>query len=585
MYELFLRALDGDRPGAERLVSPLEKTDYAELVPLFRDLLDVLVLAQGEDFFFGGLSGTQLARFGGEYARMAQHLSRVAGEKNAADAKIGGMRIFKLPLFQAMAETPPIKGLAAGEPLGALAMLGQPAKMADAFAAVARAIPDGTLLLLHGLFLQQAGRLPEAEAAFRRALESPSWANHRRAAWFHLVLAQWQLASSPKTPAQERAAWKEKALANLRDLAFVAKQPLPPGPTTALVNVASGCGDPALGLALTEAALRQNPKDLPLLGGKLLLEVELPALDRAETTARAITALLPTRAAQAPSGFDDLLNLARAYHKAGRRSDALRWCDQVRQQLTQAGADDADLLNAWSRLGVVYWQMKQLDQSIPIFERIHAARQKSLGDRHPTTLLARANLGVNYRDAGRLKDAIALLEKVDRAGRADGSLRWVRGELLTAYVAARMAPEGTKLAKELLAEARKEHVSDRAALAGALVQGGYALVQLQAWDEAEPALREALSLREKSEPEAWTTFNSRSLLGEALAGQKKYTEARPLLVQGFDGLKARAAQIPEPLRALRLGEAADRLVRLCEAQGMPEEAAKWRKEAEAVRKP
>jgi len=161
----------------------------------------------------------------------------------------------------------------------------------------------------------------------------------------------------------------------------------------------------------------------------------------------------------------------------------------------------------------------------------------------------------------------------------------VRGELLTAYAAARMAPEGTKLAKEILAEARKEHASDHAALAVALALSGYALVQFQAWSDAEPVLREALSLREKLEPDAWTTFNTRSLLGEALAGQKKYADARPLLVQGFDGLKARAAQIPDPFRVLRLGDAADRLVRLCEAQGMKEEAAKWRKEAEAVRKP
>jgi hypothetical protein len=122
-------------------------------------------------------------------------------------------------------------------------------------------------------------------------------------------------------------------------------------------------------------------------------------------------------------------------------------------------------------------------------------------------------------------------------------------------------------------------------LAGALAQVGAALVQLQAWDEAESVLREALSLRERLEPDAWTTFNAQSLLGEAVAGQQKYADARPLLVHGFDGLKARAARIPAPLRALRLGEAADRLARLCEAQGEKEEAAKWRQEAETIRKP
>jgi tetratricopeptide (TPR) repeat protein len=584
MSEFLLRAIDGDRAGAERLVSQIEKTDYAQLTPLFRGLLDLLVLAQGEDFFFGGVSASRLARFMPEYARMAQHFSRMAGEKNAADAKLGGMRFFQLPMFQALAETPQIKGLTTGGPLGALAMFRQPAKMADVFGAVARAIPDGTFFLLHGVFLHQAGRLREAEAAFRHAVENSSWANHGRAARYHLVLAQWQLAGSPETSPKERAAWKEKALANLRDLAFSGRQPLPPAPTAALVNVASGCGEHVLGLALTEAALRKNPDDLLLLGWKLNLELELPALDRAETTARAVAALLQAGARQGSNDFEALLNLARAFHKAGRVSEALRWCDLVRERLKRAGADP-DLIDAWNGLGVVYWQMKQLDQSIPIFERVHAARRKSLGERHPKTLQARANLGVNYRDAGRLKEAIPLLEQVDREGRAEPSLRWVRRQLLTAYVAARKAPEGTKLVKEILAEARKEYAAGSAELAGALAQNGYSLTQLEAWDEAEPVLREALRIREKIEPGAWTTSNVRSLLGEALAGQRKYADAGPLLVQGFDGLKARVAQIPEPFRALRLGEAADRLVRLCEVQGKKEEAAKWRKEGEAVRKP
>jgi tetratricopeptide (TPR) repeat protein len=585
LHELLLRALDGNRAGAERIVSQMEKTDYAELVPLFRGLIDIIVLAQDDAFFFGSFPMPRFARFMGEYARMAQHVSRQAGEKNAADAKLSGMRIFQLPMFQALAETPQIKGLTTGGIFGVLAMLKQPAKMADIFAAVSRAIPDGTFLLLHGIFLHQAGRLPEAEAVFRRALENPSWANHRRAARFHLVQAQWQLANSPKATAQEQAAWKEKALANVRDLAFSAKKPLPPMPTVLLVMVATGCGDPALGLALTEAALRKEPKDLILLRWKLRVELELPALDRAEATGQAITVLLQTSAKQRDAGFGALLDLARAYHKAGRQSDALRWCDRLREQLKRAGADDPNVLESWNGLGVVYWQMKMLDQAIPIFERVGAGLRKSRGERHRTTLQAQANLGVSYRDAGRPQEAIALLEQVDRASRAEPSLRWVRGELLTSYIADRMVPEGTKLAKEILAEARKEHPAGSSALGGALAQGGSNLVQLGVWAEAEAVLREAVGIRTKTEPDAWTLFNARSLLGEALAGQKKYTDAEPLLIQGFEGLKSRASQIPEAFRTARLTEAANRLVRLYEAQGKKEEAAKWRKEQQAIGKP
>jgi tetratricopeptide (TPR) repeat protein len=585
IYEVLLRAMDGDRTGAERAVSRLGKTGYAELVPLYRAWSDVLVLAQGEEFFFGGVPPQQFGNFFTEYARMAQGFSRMAGEKNANDATVSNMRVFQIPMFQALAETPQIKGLTTSGPLGAAAMLGQPLKMAEVFGAVAQTIPDGTFHLFHGLFLHQAGRLPEAESAFRRALESPSWANHRSASRFHLVRAQWQLANSPQTVPKERPLWKDRALANVRALTFSASKPLPPEPTSVLVSVASGCGDHALGLALTEAALRKKPNDIALLGWKLNLEIELSALARAETTATAVAAVTEARTEQRRAGWDAVVSLARAYHGAGRRADALRWCAWLRERLTRAGGDDPDFLDSSNGLGVLYWRMKELDKSIPIFERIWAARRKTRGERHPETLHAQINLGVNYRDAGRLKDAIRLLEQVEREGRGSPSLRWARGELLSTYVAAGKSTEGVRLTKEILAEARKEHAADGAALAGALAQCGHALLQLKAWGEAELVLREALSIREKAQPEVWTTFYARSMLGEALAEQKKYSEAERLLVQGFEGLKQRATQIPEPLRAVRLTEAADPLVRLCEALQKKDEAAKWRKEREAVRKP
>ena len=47
---------------------------------------------------------------------------------------------------------------------------------------------------------------------------------------------------------------------------------------------------------------------------------------------------------------------------------------------------------------------------------------------------------------------------------------------------------------------------------------------------AEEMLRECLAIREKKEPEAWTTFDTKSMLGGALLGQKKYAEAEPLLL-------------------------------------------------------
>ena len=65
-------------------------------------------------------------------------------------------------------------------------------------------------------------------------------------------------------------------------------------------------------------------------------------------------------------------------------------------------------------------------------------------------------------------------------------------------------------------------------------------------------------------------------------GQKKYAEAEPLLLAGYEGMKQREAKIP-PQGKVRLTEALERLVQVDEALEKKDEAAKWRKELEALK--
>jgi eukaryotic-like serine/threonine-protein kinase len=101
------------------------------------------------------------------------------------------------------------------------------------------------------------------------------------------------------------------------------------------------------------------------------------------------------------------------------------------------------------------------------------------------------------------------------------------------------------------------------------------LIQQGKWTEAEPILRECLAIREKFGLDQWTTFNTRSLLGGALLGQKKYAEAERLIVSGYEGMKAREAKIAPPGRP-SLTDAAGRVVKLYEAWGKKDKAAEWR---------
>ena len=101
------------------------------------------------------------------------------------------------------------------------------------------------------------------------------------------------------------------------------------------------------------------------------------------------------------------------------------------------------------------------------------------------------------------------------------------------------------------------------------------MLKQRRWADAEPVLRECLAIREAVLPEDWSTSAGRSSLGASLLGQGKYAEAEPLLIRGYEGLKARVSGIPPRSRS-RLAEAGGRIVALYEAWGKPEKAAEWR---------
>jgi hypothetical protein len=138
-------------------------------------------------------------------------------------------------------------------------------------------------------------------------------------------------------------------------------------------------------------------------------------------------------------------------------------------------------------------------------------------------------------------------------------------------------PEAEPLFRVGLDSARKRFGADHPRTAGIMAVRGLSLVRRGQWTEAEPILRECLAIREKVQPDEWTTFNTRNLLGGSLLGQKKYAEAEPLLRKGYEGMKQREKTIPQEGR-VRLSEALDRLIDFYTATNKPDEVAKWQAE-------
>ena len=92
---------------------------------------------------------------------------------------------------------------------------------------------------------------------------------------------------------------------------------------------------------------------------------------------------------------------------------------------------------------------------------------------------------------------------------------------------------------------------------------------------AEPLLRELLALRERLEPEAWTTFNTQAMLGGALLQLDRAGEAEPWLVSGYEGMLARRG-VDTVALDLRLTQTLERLVQVYEQLDRPEDLAVWR---------
>ncbi|MBI3849790.1 MAG: serine/threonine protein kinase [Verrucomicrobia bacterium] len=93
--------------------------------------------------------------------------------------------------------------------------------------------------------------------------------------------------------------------------------------------------------------------------------------------------------------------------------------------------------------------------------------------------------------------------------------------------------------------------------------------------EAETAVREVLAIFDKIAPGSWETFSNRIKLGGILLAEKKYEEAEPLLLAGYEGIKQRGDQSPVSYEGT-LKQVLQQLVQLYEETGQAKQAAEWK---------
>jgi hypothetical protein len=191
-----------------------------------------------------------------------------------------------------------------------------------------------------------------------------------------------------------------------------------------------------------------------------------------------------------------------------------------------------------NNLASAYKAAGKPELALPLLSEAYRIYEGKAGPRHPTTLTLASNLAFVCLETRQPERAVSLLQLSVDGQRALSK------------------PNDPRFAGRL------------AIVATELIRHGQ-------FSAAEVHLRESLTIHEQALPDDWSLFKTKSLLGAALAGQKKFEEAEALLIEGFEGMKARDDKIPAASKAWLPG-AIKYLIDLYTLWEKPEEAAKWK---------
>lgn len=283
-----------------------------------------------------------------------------------------------------------------------------------------------------------------------------------------------------------------------------------------------------------------------------------------------------------------------AAHFANQARLEAERADRAEQRV---GMQSQDLLFQQSLLGVRDLQSRQVLEFLARDLLTPDANLEALGEKVPQVAngnmevlsFLREALGTVYLSRGDGKNA---LEQFQRAAGKQPSpalkarmdqARQVQVQTALPQLRARIDElqkqekfvEAEPLLREVVTLLR-ENVGDPLDRAIQEVLLGRNLLAQGKYVEAEPFLRAALGEIEKQRAEQWPRFDTQSLLGASLLGQKRHQEAEVLLLAGYEGLKQRQEQIPQAAQS-RIQEAGLRIVALYESWDRKSEAESWRR--------
>jgi non-specific serine/threonine protein kinase/serine/threonine-protein kinase len=243
------------------------------------------------------------------------------------------------------------------------------------------------------------------------------------------------------------------------------------------------------------------------------------------------------------------------------------------------GDENPETLDTITNLGELYCERGEYRKAEPLFADALRTYRRVLGDSHASTINAMNALADLYRNVGDNARAEKLFtEALDASHRGPGDEHPVTLETMTGlaqtYASEGRYPEADALFTKIVDTRRRVLGADHPDTLESLVWLGSIRLKRGQYSEAETLLRRTLESYQKTAPEEWERHNCESLIGASLAGQKKYAEAEPLLIAGYQGMLQARGVMADQKSAL--AEAGPRIVNLYEHWGKPAAAAEWR---------
>jgi eukaryotic-like serine/threonine-protein kinase len=277
--------------------------------------------------------------------------------------------------------------------------------------------------------------------------------------------------------------------------------------------------------------------------------------------------------------MNNLANVYRAQNENAQAEPLYRQTLEIRRRVL--GPKHPDTLISINNLANVYWSQGNFTQAESLYSEAMETQRRVLGPEHPDTLLSMGNLASTYAEEHKYAQAEPLFTQTLEISRRvlgpehTNTLGFL-SDFATMYQRQGHYAQAETYAAQVVAGLQRAGSSeDPADIQAAVANLALVYVSEGKFAESERLARQTLEFEEKNQPDDWERFRAESLLGASLSGQKKYAEAEPLLLDGYQGMLAREEKMEVPNHHLE--HAREWLAQLYQSWGRPEKAAAWGK--------